>query len=360
MTITPNKLKTTLDYRDPTGLEYFLPGAPWPILHKAELKTNVPEYRRICARDYVLWKDASGQVHALPDKCPHWGASLSQGKVQEIRLEHIRSSSPSPATLRSVVTCPWHAIAFDEKGFRKDEELDRFVPCAQFKPLELIETHGIIWTYAGFEPKIEIPEEALDEIAKHRFYLTCASTDVEASVEDLLLINHDYNHQNGTHGESFKITGVENFSFAYNPNDANHTIARFETPTAALSLGDILESPMRLLTRERIKARIDNYFPGIAVFQPQHIPGNTVYQVHLHYPIDKNRSHTSLAFFARFGNPLFKLFAPKLLREGGETVVKEDAGMFNQRHYKDKPKQFRLSHEAGAEYIWKRFSEWPN
>ena len=347
-------------YRDPTGLKHFLPGAPWPILHKAELKPLTPEYRRICGRDYVFWKDNFDQVHALSDKCPHWGASLSRGKVKTRRYDHLRAGDWSaPESEDTYISCPWHAIEFGVNGSRWDKELDREVPCPSLQPLDLIETHGIIWTYAGFEPKVEIPPAFLDKVAEHEFILTNASLDVDASVEDLLLINHDYDHQNGTHGESFKITSVEDFVFEFDEADPEHTVATFETPIAPLSLRDVLEKPIRVLAGKRIKAKIDNFFPGLVVFQPQHIPGNEVYQVHLHYPVDERRSHTSLAFYATFQNPLFKLLAPYLLAQGGAVVVEEDAGMFNERYYRDKPRAFRLPHEKGAEYIWRRFAEWP-
>ena len=351
---------STTQYRDPTGLKHFLPGAPWPILHKAELKPLRPEYRRICGRDYVFWKDNFDQVHALPDKCPHWGASLSRGKISVRRYDHLRGGDwSSPESEDSYVVCPWHAVEFGINGSRWDKELGQEVRCEAMRPLELIETHGIIWTYAGFEPKIEIPYAFLDEVARHNFILTNASLEAQCSIEDLLLINHDYNHQNGTHGDSLKITGVENFTFAHDPEDPDHTVACFESPIAPISWREIIQKPIRALVGKRIKAKLNNYFPGLVAFQPQHIPRNTVYQLHLHYPVDRGVSHTSLVFFATFSNPVFRLLAPWLLAAGGEMVIAEDAGMFSERYYRDKPEKFKLPREQGARYVWRRFAEWP-
>jgi hypothetical protein len=40
----------------------FLPGAPWPIMHKSSLKANTPELRKICGIDYVFWKDSRDNI----------------------------------------------------------------------------------------------------------------------------------------------------------------------------------------------------------------------------------------------------------------------------------------------------------
>jgi phenylpropionate dioxygenase-like ring-hydroxylating dioxygenase large terminal subunit len=54
-----------------------LPGAPWLLAHKSMLSVNQPRKISMYGVDYVLWKDSAGDIHALPNACPHMGAMLS-------------------------------------------------------------------------------------------------------------------------------------------------------------------------------------------------------------------------------------------------------------------------------------------
>ncbi|MCC6624049.1 MAG: Rieske (2Fe-2S) protein [Deltaproteobacteria bacterium] len=57
--------------------------------------------RVIAGRELVVWADAEG-LRAAPDRCPHMGARLSDGHVDEGRL-----------------VCPWHGLKLDKRGFRE-------------------------------------------------------------------------------------------------------------------------------------------------------------------------------------------------------------------------------------------------
>ncbi len=68
------------------------------------------EFRRVCARSELAEGESKavvvndkviavfcdqGEIHAIDDMCPHMGASLSDGHVEN-----------------GIVTCPWHAWRF--------------------------------------------------------------------------------------------------------------------------------------------------------------------------------------------------------------------------------------------------------
>ncbi len=57
----------------------------------------------ILGRRVVLFRDESGTVQCLDDACPHRGAPLSMGRVQN-KKGH------------SCVVCPYHGWAFDGEG----------------------------------------------------------------------------------------------------------------------------------------------------------------------------------------------------------------------------------------------------
>lgn len=82
-----------------------LKGAPWLLAHKSMLDTNKPREVSLYGNDYVLWKDKTGQVNALPNVCPHMGAMLSEGWC-EVREDGT-----------SAVVCPFHALEFDSDGY---------------------------------------------------------------------------------------------------------------------------------------------------------------------------------------------------------------------------------------------------
>lgn len=81
-----------------------LPGAPWLLAHKSMLRVNRPRKISLYGDDYAMWKDANGDVWALPNACPHMSAMLSEGWC-EVREDKT-----------SEIVCPFHALPFDTKG----------------------------------------------------------------------------------------------------------------------------------------------------------------------------------------------------------------------------------------------------
>lgn len=65
-------------------MQSMLPGAPWLLAHKSMLNVNQPRKVSLYGNDFVIWKDESGAVHALPNACPHMGQSGMELGVLEI------------------------------------------------------------------------------------------------------------------------------------------------------------------------------------------------------------------------------------------------------------------------------------
>jgi phenylpropionate dioxygenase-like ring-hydroxylating dioxygenase large terminal subunit len=86
------------------SMKSMLPGAPWLLAHKSMLAVNQLRKVSLYGTDYVMWKDSVGDIHALPNACPHMGAMLSEGWCE------------AQSDGRSGVVCPFHALIFDELG----------------------------------------------------------------------------------------------------------------------------------------------------------------------------------------------------------------------------------------------------
>lgn len=72
------------------------------VLESADLKNKPLQLKRF-GKTMVMWRDASGKVNCIDDRCPHRGASLALGKIKD-----------------GCITCPFHGIAFDGEGKCKE------------------------------------------------------------------------------------------------------------------------------------------------------------------------------------------------------------------------------------------------
>ncbi len=71
----------------------------WHPVALGHVVGTLPRAATLLGQDLVLWRDSSGQVHALADQCPHRGARLSLGRVVGDQLE-----------------CPYHGWRFEGGG----------------------------------------------------------------------------------------------------------------------------------------------------------------------------------------------------------------------------------------------------
>lgn len=104
---------------------------------------NSPVPVTVLATPLVLFRDASGQVTALLDRCAHRGARLSAGKITEGRL-----------------TCPYHGWQFDREGscIRIPSQIPgEKVPAGCQVPVRPVKVQqGLVWVWMG-EARTELP-----------------------------------------------------------------------------------------------------------------------------------------------------------------------------------------------------------
>ena len=320
-------------------MQSMLPGAPWLLAHKSMLNVNQPRKVALYGNDYVIWKDAAGAIHALPNACPHMGAMLSEGWCEVD--EGV-----------SQVVCPFHALKFDAAGCTVLPGSGKKT-LSQLKPLELIIQGDFIWSYGGQEPKQLIPD-ALNEIAKTYYFVGhTADRSVETDLLTMLLNMHDYNHQNGTHRELFRITDVEFHQFI---DDGHHSQAFYDMPTAPYSLLEKLRKPDLMLLPSTFKAHLENHFPSLVIFHGE-MPIGKAAQCHIFVPEAENRTRTYVLLFGQAKHPVFKLLGSTYLKFA-KVVVDQDADILG-KIYPDSPQKIKLNNEVGMDWVRRNFESFP-
>ncbi|MGD2183988.1 Rieske 2Fe-2S domain-containing protein [Lusitaniella coriacea] len=317
-----------------------LPGAPWLLAHKSMLAVNHPHKISLDGNDYVLWKDRAGRIHALPNTCPHMGAMLSEGWCEE------------SADGTSAVVCPFHALEFDGAGCTVLPSSNKKTKSLT-EPLELIIQGDFIWSYGKYEPKIPIPQ-VLNEIAtKYEFIGHTADTSVKTDLLTMLLNMHDYNHQNGTHRELFRITEVQFEQFIDNGHQSH---AFYDNLTAPTSLGEKLKNPSRLLLPDTIKAHLENHFPSLVIFHGETGLGKLA-QCHFFIPESEMRTRTYILLYGIAKNPAFKLMRKQFLNFA-KVVVQQDTDILH-KLYSNHPQRIKLNNEVGMDWVRRNFESFP-
>ena len=316
-----------------------LKGAPWLLAHKSMLQTNQPQKVSLYGRDYVIWKDKTGQVNALSNVCPHMGAMLSEGWCT------------AHSDGKSDVVCPFHALEFDRDGCTILPSTNKKT-LSLLQPLNLIIKDDFVWSYGESEPKIDIPN-ILDRINQdYEFVGFTGDTSVETDLRSMLLNMHDYNHQNGTHRDLFEITEVRFEKFIDN---GYHSEAFFNTPTAPKSFWTKLKQPNQFFIPDVIEAHLENYFPSLVIFYGKSFFGKIV-QCHLFVPESSTKTRTYVLCFAETNNPLAKLFKQQFL-ELVSVVVEQDVNILS-KIYADAPQKIKLNNEVGMDWVKKNFDRW--
>ncbi|MCW0038091.1 Rieske (2Fe-2S) protein, partial [Acinetobacter baumannii] len=103
----------------------------WHPVAQAHEVVDAPLGVQLLDQPLVLWRDPQGQVRVFVDRCPHRGARLSMGRVENGHLE-----------------CPYHGWQFADSGqCVKVPALPSFTPPPSqcVKAFEAQEAYGLVW-----------------------------------------------------------------------------------------------------------------------------------------------------------------------------------------------------------------------
>src|SRR4051812_1711510 len=117
----------------------------YPIAFVAELPDDAPtRHVRLLGEDLVLFRDKSGNVGLIQDHCPHRGASLLYGRVEE-----------------RGISCAYHGWLFDTSGNCLETPAEpagsMFHLTVRAKAYPVQEMAGLYWAYLGPTPVPVIP-----------------------------------------------------------------------------------------------------------------------------------------------------------------------------------------------------------
>lgn len=239
----------------------------------------------------VLYRDGSGQVVALEDRCPHRQAPLSRGKVSG-----------------SAIECGYHGFQFGSDGRCVHVPTMSSPPPIRVQSYPVREVGPLLWIYLGDPSQLEKvpPPPHADWMTEGAYALRKGSMAIKANY--LLLKENvlDLSHLGYVHGESFQITDwvnppavtVDGNSVGYRQEFVRSPLA----PSYAMSLGLQPGTPWnRIGTGVSVSPAA--HFSATEFFDPDnpsHSNGATRF-AHLTTPIDAESMYYFFVIGRNFG-----------------------------------------------------------
>lgn len=177
--------------------EFQFPRGWFMVADAGELKSGQPLNVRFFARDFVIYRGASGRVVMLDAYCPHMGTHLGKNTTSYVVRDHTHIEGDS-------IRCPYHAWRFGPDGQCDDIPYAQQIPkAACVRSWKIEERAGAIWVWHDPEnqaPDYELPPFAeWDDPAWVRWYFDHLGT-LAIHPQEILDNMVDVGHFVPTHG----------------------------------------------------------------------------------------------------------------------------------------------------------------
>jgi phenylpropionate dioxygenase-like ring-hydroxylating dioxygenase large terminal subunit len=163
----------------------------WYACEFSQAVTQQPKQIALWQQTIVLYRNSTGQVVALQDRCPHRGAALSLGKVEGDCLR-----------------CPYHGWKFQTDGTCNEIPANppgvAIHPQAGVKSYLVREKYGFIWLFWGNLPPDECPPiPCLPEFLNSSYRAVTVELEFQAHYSRLLENLFDPVHATFVHINTF-------------------------------------------------------------------------------------------------------------------------------------------------------------
>jgi phenylpropionate dioxygenase-like ring-hydroxylating dioxygenase large terminal subunit len=280
----------------------------WYACEFSSAVTNKPKQIVMLKQRFVLYRNSQGQVVALKDQCPHRGAALSLGWVED---DSIR--------------CPYHGWKFQADGRCIDIPANApEVPipkkaCVETYPMQ--EKYGFVWLFYGDLPEEERPPipplpEFEDPNLHHLFYEFRVNAHYTRTLENAL----DFAHISIVHANSFgkgfdREQKIEKYEVNVEDWGVN-AIVNFKQYTRPKGFLKFFHRP----GTTEVKSKISFYLPNINKMEGYFVGGKLV-NFGIHVPIDDN---TTLVKRIQFRSFFTYPWADLLFQRSNVKINQED------------------------------------
>ena len=176
---------------------------------------------------------------------------------------------------------------------------------------------------------------------EYEFIGVSGEKNIQADFLSSMLVNYDYNHQNGTHKDLFHISSCDVTS--YKTNDYYAKVEQHIT-RAKNTFGEIFKNPALGIIPKVMNNTLEYSFPSTTTFFGK-TPVGKIVQTHIVYPKNENITKTFILLYGKFKNSLLKFLFQKSFLQAAATVIEQDTMAVENLYPRQKPKIRLLNEE---------------
>lgn len=173
----------------------FLENAWYAAALSSEVVKGEMFSRKLLGKKVMMFREASGKVIAMRDRCPHRFIPLSQGKLDE----------------DNNVVCPYHGLVFNGEGqcVHNPHGKGNIPPGAKVETYTIEERYGFLWIWMGDQPAdvsrlgdwAELDNGPATGVAHTYMKLDCNYELIIDNVMDLSHVDHVHSEIISTRGQ---------------------------------------------------------------------------------------------------------------------------------------------------------------
>ncbi|MBD2124590.1 aromatic ring-hydroxylating dioxygenase subunit alpha [Trichocoleus sp. FACHB-262] len=285
----------------------------WYACEFSSAVISKPKQIQMLGERFALYRNPQGRVVALKDQCPHRGAALSLGWVED-----------------GCLRCPYHAWKFEADGTCSHIPANQpSVPIprrARVDAYAVQEKYGFVWIFYGDLPEAARPPipalPEFDDPGLHPiYYETKVNAHYTRTLENAIDFAHISVVHTGTFGNGFdREQTIEEYDVSEEAWGGNANIL-FQQYTKPKGFLKYVVRP----SSSQVRAKISFYLPNINKLEVSFASGRLI-NFGTHIPIDEKTTLIKRVQFRSFlttpmADPLFYRTNAKVSRE--DSVVAE-------------------------------------